>query len=327
VIAIIALLIALLLPALKGARRAARTGVCQSNLKQMMNAQSTYQADFRGYIGALNGRYEDRGLATGGFPNGFHVALQAQQVIAEGAGLQMGNAAASGPNFLPAWTNSNAYTFVLEQFSHVALFQYLGEQMPSPVTACPEDRARLSWRQAPLDIASNPYRPTKSTNTANMAWWPYSSTYQLVPTACATRDPGTKGMRYTQYTTHDQYHGKTIFGGRKVEEVFFPSQKVALHDTQDRHVSKQEIYFGLPPSRQPLAFFDGSVSIRRSGDGNKGEDPEWPRPTIAAQYTYDPDPGFEAPTPAGMNPSIKAGYFRWTRGDLRGVDFGGKEAN
>jgi prepilin-type N-terminal cleavage/methylation domain-containing protein len=320
VIAIIAILIALLLPALGAARRAARTGVCQSNLHQMMAAHASYQADFRGYIAALNGRAEDRPIGYADFPGGYHVALQAQEIIATASGRDI------GPSGIPDWVNSTNYTFVVEQFSHVVLTSYLNEAMPSPVTACPEDRSRLSWRVSPADIASNGNHPLKSENMANMAWWPYSATYQLAPAACAARDSGSPGaFQYTQFQTHDEYHGKTKFGGRKIEEVTFPSQKVALNDTQDRHIAKHEMYFGYPSAKQPVAAFDASVSVRKTGDCNKGEDPEWPRPTTACTYVYSPDAGFESPVPADQSPQIRAGYYRWTRKDLRGVDFGGRE--
>ncbi len=50
VISIIALLIALLLPALGAARESARAVQCQSNLKQIGLLQHTYAQDFRGYF-------------------------------------------------------------------------------------------------------------------------------------------------------------------------------------------------------------------------------------------------------------------------------------
>ena len=70
VIAIIALLAALLLPALKGAREKARQAVCLSNLRQINNGLVLYADDFHGYpprwygpYGGIGGNYWQDGLA------------------------------------------------------------------------------------------------------------------------------------------------------------------------------------------------------------------------------------------------------------------------
>jgi prepilin-type N-terminal cleavage/methylation domain-containing protein len=60
VIAIIALLVSILLPSLAGAREAARTGKCASNLRQLAIASTTYAGDQRGAFcyGAWDNRVE-----------------------------------------------------------------------------------------------------------------------------------------------------------------------------------------------------------------------------------------------------------------------------
>ena len=321
VIAIIVLLLAILLPALNQARRAARAAVCQSNLRQMMTAHSAYAMSSKDFIGALNGRAEDVGKHVT-FPNGFDVAVQAQQIISSETGLPMGS------NGIPGFVNTTDYTFVIEQFSHVVLAQYMGDTLPLPATVCPEDRARLSWRASPLSMSTSAYIPLHPRNVINLQWWPFSSSYQLAPGACASRstDP-LRACRYAQWQTHDEYHAKTTVGGRHIDEVTFPSQKVALFDSQDRHFSHQETFFAYPGTKQPLAFFDSSVSVRKTKDSNRGEDPNVPVPGVACQFAYDFDPGFESPAPPGQSQQMKAGYFKWTRGDLRGIDFGGTEVN
>src|SRR5262249_50215863 len=156
---------------------------------------------------------------------------------------------------------------------------YLGGVLPAPAVVCPEDRARLSWRGAPRDMASSSYRPQKSINNqpnSNLDWWPYSTSYQLVAQACS---PAAKtNPPYAQAASHDTYQAfnKAGFGTRKIDEVLFPSQKVALYDSQDRHTARQPIFFAYPDARQPLGFFDSSVSVRRTGDGNMGADSKRP---------------------------------------------------
>ena len=54
VIAIIALLVGILLPALGKARKAARTGVCMSNLKQYGVGNASYGSDAKGYIASFS---------------------------------------------------------------------------------------------------------------------------------------------------------------------------------------------------------------------------------------------------------------------------------
>ncbi|MEM6391554.1 MAG: DUF1559 domain-containing protein [Planctomycetota bacterium] len=55
VISIVALLIAILLPALGGARNAARSITCAAKLQQIGIAMTAYQTDHKGYVGSPNG--------------------------------------------------------------------------------------------------------------------------------------------------------------------------------------------------------------------------------------------------------------------------------
>jgi hypothetical protein len=70
-----------------------------------------------------------------------------------------------------------------------------------------------------------------------------------------------------------------------------------------------------------LLFFDGSVSIRLTSDGNPGWRP--PTPTFPCMaYNYTPF-AYEYPTTSGNATDFVKGYYRWTRGGLRGIDYGG----
>ncbi len=318
VIAIIALLVAILLPALAGARRTARATLCMNNLRQMATAHHTYARDYKELIATLSGQ------------SVVDAEVQAQLVIAQMTGQPMNDTG------IPAFVRTNVEgVSAVEQYSHVVLAQYLDNAMPAPGTVCPEDQARLSWRASPKNMASNAFKPQQPYNALNLAWWPYSSSYQLAPWACSKRGHATSiGVtaripHYYQKTAfrHDQYHSKYDFGGRKLSEVAFPSQKVMLNDTQDRHIAKNEKFFLYPEAKQPLAFFDGSVSTRSTKDANPGVDP-YSLSELPCILYYTPDPGFESPVQTD-NKGAKwfklAAAYRWTRGGLSGVDFGGKE--
>ncbi len=328
VIAIIALLMAILLPALASARRTARTTICQSNLKQMMTAHHSYATDFKSFIAMFNGRAEDRvpGIY---WPSEADISVQAHEILSEATGR------VAGPDGLPDWEPAGGI-YVVEQYAHIVLVEYLSDGMPSPVTVCPEDRARLSWRASPLDMDSNPYKPLNGDNQKTLAWWPYSSSYQLTGNAWSRSMPlpGVAGEGHMTlewiYQMGDHYHYNHNkaghFGTRTMGEVAFPSMKVALFDSQERHYAKKEAFFLYPQARQPVAFFDGSVSTRKTEDANPGWDGRNYKvtDTVITKFPYNPDLGFESPRLYRVNWNLN-GYYRWTRGGLKGVDYGGGE--
>ena len=63
VVAIIAILAAMLLPALSAAREKARRSNCMSNLKQMGNALASYTGDYSGYLPSWHGWFQGRDAA------------------------------------------------------------------------------------------------------------------------------------------------------------------------------------------------------------------------------------------------------------------------
>jgi hypothetical protein len=108
----------------------------------------------------------------------------------------------------------------------------------------------------------------------------------------------------------------------RMADVAFPSQKVHMHDSQDRHCfGKQQLFFGYPQARQPLLFFDSSVRVCRSGDSNEGWNPRLPT-QAAYTYPYTPD-AWESPTLSRQAAENVHAYYRWTRAGLQGVDYGG----
>src|SRR5262249_18411817 len=115
------------------------------------------------------------------------------------------------------------------------------------------------------------------------------------------------------------------WGGRTIDEVVYPSMKVAVADSHQRHSGKRDMYYAYPDARQPLLLWDGSVSTRRTGDANPGYRPLNPSSKYPDPHYYAPDPGWESPTLSGGLTERVLGYYKWTRAGLKGIDYGGRE--
>ncbi len=345
VIAIIALLISILLPALAAARRAGRKTVCMANLQQLGRAHHEYTFDFKNFVAALNGQreaepYLDYTYGEGtiyGFPTEGDCGVQAAWQIEQALGL---TPKGQFSEFMFTSGPDASHAAVFQDYSHVVLVQYMSGTLPMPGSVCPEDRPRLSWQQYSQKMDSAPFQPTAQHNIANKKLLPFSSSYQLLPTAwikdgplhTLTSNPNLqrRQMVISQAGTHDMYqtyHKVAAYGGRKMEEVAYPSAKAALADSQQRHIGRDDRYYAFEQSRQPLLFWDGSVSERRTGDANRGWNPLKPSSTLTATtFKYEPDPAFESRKPDDPAAEVTVtGFYKWTRGGLRGVDFGGME--
>lgn len=321
VIAVIALLISMLLPALSKARKTARAAVCISNLKQFGVAHSSYAADFQNRIPIYTwqpGRtyqfeYSDLKNAP---DSAASTADQGTYILRKHADRTQAD--------LP----SPRDRYLHRHYSHLILNDYLGEKLPSKMVACPEDKTLLGWQLNPRD--PDP-KPNGFPGDAFSRFWPYSSSYQLVPCAWSPDGPGSGGSTVAQYPgDHNLFWSAGApLGKRRLNEVVFPSSKVAVFDYFSRHVGRRPLFYAYDDSVVPLLFFDGSVRQRRTRDANLGNtDPN--NPTVKTPYMFQYSPailGFEPPTRSGAPAELVNGYYRWTRGGLRGVDFSGSELN
>jgi hypothetical protein len=215
-------------------------------------------------------------------------------------------------------------------YSHLVIQDYLASRLPELMVVDPNDRVRLNWQiepQAKFDKGF--WLPLQPDPIPSYRRWPYSSSYQVVP---ATYDPlqsdprdkpELNTTRMLQSNTHYQYviPGASRFKTMLLTDVAHPGAKVHLHDSHDRHFSARPAYFGLEGSRLPLAFFDASVSVERTADANPGWRPSAPK-FLCMNFFYAPN-AWEPPTIGGDATEMVKGYYRWTRGGLRGIDFGG----
>ena len=317
VIAIIALLIGILLPALGNARRSAQRAVCVSNLKQFAIAAEGYVNDYNDLIGAFswragefNSEWFDLNVASG---DGEAFMNQATDIIRRRFG---------DPDF-----RRLRGRYPMRRFTHLVLMDYLTLQMPEPISACPSDRQRISWQN---DLEDRTNVPTSNGWDVYYDWWAFSSTYQVVP-ASWSPDASYRGRNGRVQTAiqyqqdHNLFVGgrEETFGRRKLLEVTFPSSKVYMFEFHDRHSSAEGQFSLFDDSKPGLLFFDGSVRVYTTGDANPGFNPNSPKAPTWTWMKYKPLP-FEPQTRA--NETAK-GYFRWTRGGLRGIDYGGREIN
>jgi prepilin-type N-terminal cleavage/methylation domain-containing protein len=320
VISIIAVLVALLLPGLGEARRAARMSVCHSNYRQLGVAAGSYASDFQDLIWAFSWK---PGLPM---PTPYPDLMVAPEpwIAAGNQAIHIMRSRADRPD-MPQ-INTGSFRWIAHvYYSHLVIQDYMAARLPEPAVVCPEDRPRLNWQINPQALFDNghwlPMQPAP--NEPNKRWV-YSSSYQVVP---ASYDNSRAGARLEQAGFDGTYMMPTgaRLGGLRLSDVGFGSQKVHLMDTEQRHFGRRRYFYAIPGARQPLLAFDSSVSVRITQDTNRGWQPNAPENPEPTRFAYYWTGGWAAPTTHGGALESVIGHYRWTRGGLRGVDFGGEE--
>lgn len=340
VISIIALLMGILLPALGEARRTARRMIDLSNMRQIASGFINYGSEFQERIASFSWdqRTAPSQAAYPDLRNPSTVQMahyyQAVDIIRRRTGID---------TVPPIRTR-----FVHRRYSHLVMLDYLGASLPIGISASPGDRNLLSWQRHFAAILAGddlrgllPNYPNPGPDTGFNRIWPLSSTYQMVPVTYApdihsNRDwrfgpgGGPTGTTIQQFQSdHNLFSMPTShpmpLGRRKLHEVRFPSQKVmsfAFHD----FFGKRPLFYAYHDARPSVAMFDGSAMHRRTEDANFGWNPTNPQSAIPGRMNYLPM-NFEPPTRNGQNSETVFVWYRWTRGGLQGIDFGGREIN
>ncbi|MBY0113581.1 MAG: prepilin-type N-terminal cleavage/methylation domain-containing protein [Phycisphaerales bacterium] len=331
-IAIIALLLALAIPAMVGARRSARGTICQTRMKQYATSMAAYSGDNKNLLPAFTWKakttytpyYPDLNDKNAPYPQDAH-ANQSVALIRKLKGYTA-----------PAFNEKTPNTPLVDRnFTHLVLISggYYSFSPSDPSLICPEDKFAAEWQRTSPD-AMGAKLLEQGRTSADLAampsgfikFLPYWSTYQLVAVAwSADKGPLALKQNFDNYDKYTIYLNIDRFDQRRQDEVFFPSQKVLGFDLFDRHYSKRTLFHAYEEAKQPLMFADGSVTIRRTGDANPGWSPDLPNIVMPTTYRYEPN-RWDPPTRSGSFRDDVKGYYRWTRGGLRGVDFGGKEA-
>ncbi len=339
VIAIIALLIAILLPSLADARRAGRLTMCGSNLRQFNTAAGSYAADFDDRIVALSWRnhaevrseYDDlRREAARSTYDGQAASIQVVGIVRSHTG-----------RFTRSDVRRKGQIFPYTLYTPLAMVDYFSGILPDKVMACPEDSVRLDWMSNPegfpeaFDLVPSDAQGDHGGNATWRRMWPYSSSYQVniasVDYNASITKESADAVRVRQnfglHRFYSQPVGHWLGSRRRFHDVRFPAGKVFFNDTHQRHFGRIDLYFAYGDSRQPLLFFDGSVGVRTTADANPGWDPQNQASATPATFSYSPEP-WEAPKRDGSRGGSGDrvhGYYRWTRAGLLGIDYGADE--
>lgn len=323
-ISVIALLIGILLPSLGKSRKSGRSLQCHSNMKQFGVALHNYAADFRYVTSAFSWK---PGQSLSRFPDLQGGASYLQSHCNQAVDIVRRRTARNDGYYAPITDR-----FLDRNFGHLPLIDggYFSEKIPETVTACPEDRMTVVW-QRNLDITpglAETGDPDPNSSLAFKRILPFWSTYQSVPNAWSREidiSPLTQASGGPGYHLLYYYTNQTVLENRNIADVMFPSQKVWIFDLFDRHHYGRTIWHSYEMAAQPLLFFDGAVSVRKTSDSNRGWHPSSPgNPNVVTTYQYWPT-SFEPRTVSNAAADTVTGYFRWTRSGLKGVDFGGAE--
>ncbi|MGD9689656.1 MAG: prepilin-type N-terminal cleavage/methylation domain-containing protein [Phycisphaerales bacterium] len=335
VIAIIALLISILLPSLVTARCMARQTQNVSNLKNLSTAVFNYGGDFKDGIAAFTWRanqtyQQASGINSDGTFSYSPVSFNSD-LLASGAQALDIIRRRSQPECvgMPVQTNWIPHP----TYSHLVLMDFLSARLPEPMLHNPSDKFRQNmseeYRTAPNQLQYCLSLPGRMGDIRQT--WPFSSSYQFAPASYMPDKEGYDGgfLRQGDDQIYYNYNGGTgryRLGGRSLNEVIFPAQKVLLMEDVGRLDCKTEYPLFHPNANISVGVFDGQVRVLKMNEVNPGAyaRPNGIRQAIALTYTPRTQWGYPL-WPGGVIPNDLQGYCRWTYRGLRGIDFGGDE--
>jgi competence protein ComGC len=316
VLIVVGVLLAVLLPSLWSAKRAGRGSVCISNIRQFGIAAGNYLLDFDNALFAFS--WEEDTKSPYGDLNNRRGDIESAAAQAVTIMRHRGNRADMPASLVERWIPHVLYT-------HLVLNDYLDHRLPEPSVVCPSDKDEINWQSDPRGRFDQgawlPNQPDPTNERSKR--WPYGSSYQVSP---ASYDGSDAGNRVSQQgLKHFQYYvpPKANLGAQRMSEVRFPAQKVHLFDSEDRHRASPPRTYAAPEAAVAVLMFDGAAEMRPTSAADPGWDPNNPDEPIPTVVRYEPR-AWEAPTVTRTKTEARQGYYRWTRGGLRGADFGGR---
>jgi prepilin-type N-terminal cleavage/methylation domain-containing protein len=352
VIAIIALLIGILLPAIGGARKSARMAVCMSNMRQFAVATASYAAENKDRL--FNYSWIRGTPIPPDFSRFLKVSSQYADNDMHGAAMQFTYVMQKRLNFKDPEKFAmpeNWFPYVF--YSHIPLMDYMSSQMPSPVAACPEDKSlqMLQREYTNVDAAGIPLPPNSGELDARwrfpfrMTYTIHSSHYSVDKKYSGMGEDGRSktapivysesgGMRFSDNVNNPAQILTGSLGRKRLTDIRFPSQKTWLSDNYGRHFGRTATFYADPACRQPLGFYDSSVRVFMTGDTNPGWNPksEGTREKMGERFTWTEVMNDYSPRVANTKSRTDdkgntitefvaaAGWYQMTRGGMRGWD-------
>lgn len=333
-IVVATVLITFALAALGESRRQARLGEDVASLKRFGAATNAYTADHSDLLWSFSWRggetyemvNEDGDLVPTQMPDSDREAAiyQAVHLI-----RLLGDR--SGENTMPipnGWLPHLSY-------SHLPLMAYLNESPLERWTTSVADDVRQSWKDDPINKFDEGFwLPLQPDPTPTNRRWPYSMGFELSIAAWAYNQSdlmASPNDRLSQGGSHRVYlvPANARYFDRRLGDVRYAGNKVQIFDTHQRHFGEKQYFFGLEdgvdsndaPGRVPTLMYDASAGVRAVNDANPGWRPNTPSfPCLT--FWYQPN-AWEPATTNGQFQEFCHGFFRWTRGGLIGLDFGG----
>ncbi|MFZ4574373.1 MAG: hypothetical protein ACOYN0_08240 [Phycisphaerales bacterium] len=312
VLLLLSVVVCLLLPGARKQRVAAQLSSSLANLHHIAALSASYNADNQDYAPYFswtrgvepNTQFADLRSRTLGAIEGLTPwASQAVDIIRRRTGQ---------PSFpmQEGWAPHAYYT-------HLVLADYAAIELPSFNFISPADPVRLTTarRQTPGDR------------------WAFSSSYEFqVHFGQLDRRFGTGaygGVTCIGY--HNSFQATTDYGNylgpRRMSEVRYPSQKVHVFDSNDRHFASRPRWHAEPDAIPLVLAADGHTRTRAASTYNMGADPALQSRIFPLSYTYRPASVWDPPLAGGASSITCTGYLRWPRGGLQGRDFDGAEVD
>jgi hypothetical protein len=316
-LAVLSVVGCLLATGMAGARGAARSQACAARLGVMGEGSARFAM---GHEGRFAGFTWNPGAAQSQWAD-----LQEQQFNGTGGEAHAAQAVdflrrRLGPGFprIQSWIPDVFYW-------SLPLVEFEGRELSDAFNICPSDDLQNKWRRWPQAFMAGALLPQQPAPVVNNQRWCYASSYNMTVAGFdlnqTSTAPGAPAARVTHSSSGSwTLPAGTTLGPSTMASVAFPSHKAHAFDHADRHFAGRPVFFSTPEARGPVLFFDGSVSVRRSGDARtpwRPHDPEDPRPLV---FQYTPAP-WQPQTPSGAPTEEVRDQYRFTRDGLLGWDF------
>ena len=248
--AVIAVVCFVAMPGMTQARKSAGLAGSLANLKKIGETTGMYAADFDDQLWSFTWSHD---ITPSQYDD-----LQDPGDEIEAIGYQATDIARRRfDESIPALTDR----FAAPWLSTLVLVDYLDEPLPAEWVVSPGDAVRLGWQ-------ADPFNPADLNESGGEAWnrlfCPFGSSYMLMPSYVAPdQKVGTRQTMFQSISYHDGYWIPPFnFGGRRVAEIVYPSQKVHMAERASYFFGPRPVYFLHQQARVPVLMADGAASPR-----------------------------------------------------------------